>query len=255
MIIKSRGMSIKAVDDVLSYIMREDAQLIDNEGRGVLVKQHLRGKSIEEWAAEFRMNERTRKYKNKKARGIYHCILSLHPDDSSNVTASMLIRIAKEFIRLRCPNSLAIITAHMDAHIHLHVLVSGVEFGGSGKSIRIERSAFSNILQSMSSFQEREFPELKFSKIQFGKKSMGKDAEYQMKLRGNTPERELVIAQVKASYTTSQSFTDFLDKIEFGGFTPYKRNGRVIGVQGKRKYRFSSLEVTLEKFRELELER
>jgi len=47
--------------------------------------------------------------------------------------------------------------------------MSGVEYG-SGKSIRVEKSEFNNILKRMELFQEAKFPELEFSKVELGKK-------------------------------------------------------------------------------------
>lgn len=248
MIIKSKGMPIKAIGDVLSYIMRDEVQYIDALGHAPFIKQHLRGKTIEEWSKEFISNESTRRAKNKKARGFYHCIISFHPDDSRYISASLLERTAKRFIELRSPNSLVIGTAHSDNHIHLHLVISSIMHGGSGDSIRIGTSEFSEILRSMASFQEIEFPELEFSRVTFDGKSLEKDNEYQMRLRGKVPEKQLVIAHVKASYESSRSFPEFIESLKMEGYEPYERNGKIVGIKGSRRYRFITMGISLDRF-------
>lgn len=248
MIIKSKGMSIKAAQKLISYVMREEAQLSDERGNRLLIKQHLRGKTEEEWAREYAANEATRKYKNKRARGLYHCIISMHPKDSSNISLTVLSQIAKEFIRLRCPESLVLCTAHFDEHIHLHLVVSGVAYASGGKSIRIEKSEFKDILKHMSDFQEITFPELQFSKVDFGKGKGSKDNEYQMRLHGKVPEKQLATAYAQAAYESSSTFEEFCEAMKTQGFEPYERNGRIAGVRGLKKYRFTSLGIALDKF-------
>ena len=248
MIIKSKGMSIKAVDSVLEYILREGAQFTDANGRPVLFKQHLRGNTPQEWAREYVLNEMKRKRKNKRARGLYHVILSIHPKDSKWVTSEMLENFVRHFISLRCPNSLVVATAHREEHIHLHLVVSGVQYGNY-ESIHIDRSTFSDILQKMEMYQELEYPQLEFSKVPFGKNSLGKDAEYQMRSKGIVPEKHLAVAYAKAAYETAESLGDFLECLKENGFEPYNRNGQVVGIQGKRKYRFSTIGVLIDRFK------
>jgi hypothetical protein len=169
MIIKSKGMSIKAIGNVLEYILRSDAQLKDGAGKTLLIKQNLRGAEPKDWAREYLTNESKRISKNKRARGFYHCIISLHPKDSVHVTTDMLEKIARQFIRLRCPDSLVVATAHQDEHIHLHLAISSVAYG-SGKSIRMDKSEFAEMLREMERYQEREFGQLQFSMVDFGNK-------------------------------------------------------------------------------------
>jgi hypothetical protein len=247
MIIKSKGMPIKATEGVLKYIVRDGSQLLDNRGRPLLIKQHLRGNDVSEWTREFIVNESKRRRKNKRARGLYHVILSLHPKDSDMVTFEMLGRFARHFLQLRCPNSLAVVTAHMDEHIHLHFALSGVQIG-SHESIRIERGGFVDILKGMEEFQEREFPELQFSKVNFEGKSLGRDAEYQMKAKGTVPEKQLIMAYATAALETSQSEAEFIEQLRIQGFEAYFRNGKLSGVQGIRRYRFKTIGVSLERF-------
>lgn len=252
MIIKSKGASIKAVKKILTYILREEAQFIDSAGNRPFVTQHIRGNSIDEWVQEFTSNEAKRKTKHKHARGLYHCILSFHPKDSSQVTVEILNDIARQFIHMRCPDSLVVGAAHYDDHIHVHLVISGVVFGSSGKSIRMSREEFKDALKSLEVYQEMKYPQLENSVVDFEKGKRSKDNEYQMRLNGKVPEKHLVEAYAKAALETSSTFDEFLSTLNEQGFSPYKRNGKIIGVQGKRKYRLKTLNINLQKFKERE---
>jgi hypothetical protein len=251
MIIKSIGMPIKAVGYLLDYILREGSKLVDGNGLPLLFKQHLRGTTPNEWAREFVALEQKRKKKNKRARGLYHVILSLHRD---KVTIEMLERFGREFLKLRCPNSLAIVTAHADEHLHLHLVISGVQIG-SYESIRIERSEFSDILKCMADFQGKEYPELKFSKVSFGKKPLSKDVEYKMKSKGIVPERQLILVYALAALDNAHSIEDFVEIIRIHGLEPYYQKNELVGIKGNKKYRLKTLGISLLKLKVLQRNR
>lgn len=136
------------------------------------MKNNLRGSNIDDWCKEFTVNETYRIHKKKNTNAVYHEIISFHAADTGQINLAMLEAIAREYIRLRNPNALSVVTAHGDRdHIHIHAALSGVEYK-SGKSLRVDKSVFNDMVASMEKFQEKNFPELIFSVVDFGKKKV-----------------------------------------------------------------------------------
>jgi Relaxase/Mobilisation nuclease domain len=171
MIIKSKGRKSKTgTRQLLEYITRGNAQFRDGEGKTLLIKNNLRGASIEDWCREFAVNEECRIHKKKNTNAIYHEIISFHAGDTKQITIATLGAIAREYIRLRNPYALSVVTAHGDKdHVHLHCALSGVEYK-TGKSLRVDRKVFNDMVVQMERYQEKNFPELVFSVVDFDKK-------------------------------------------------------------------------------------
>ena len=240
MIIKSKARkSIKAVKQLLEYVMRQDALYRDENGKTLFIRNNIRGHSLSDWCREFTVNEAKRARKMKGSNVVYHEILSWHELDRGAITLPKLEAMAREYIRLRNPNALTLAVAHQDkSHIHIHFVISGVE-KGSGQSLRISKEAFRDMKLSMEQYQQVKFPELEHSKVDH-KQSKTKhptDKECQMKLEGKTTEKEKLIADIELIQQTAPNEEQFIQMLQDIGYKPYYRNGRFAGVEGNRRYR------------------
>lgn len=246
MIIKSKARkSIKAVKQLLEYVMRQDALYRDENGKTLFIRNNIRGHSLSDWCREFTVNEAKRARKMKGSNVVYHEILSWHELDREAITLPKLEAMAREYIRLRNPNALVLAVAHQDkGHVHIHFVISGVE-KGSGQSLRISKEAFRTMKLSMEYYQQIKFPELEHSKVDH-KQSQTKhqtDKEYKMKLKGKTTEKEKLIYDIELIKKTARTEDEFAQMLQEKGYSPYYRNGRFAGVEGKRKYRINYTEL------------
>ena len=70
-----------------------------------------------------------------------------------------------------------------------------------------------------------------------------------MKLRTGEPtEKETITAIVLHNLEKASSLDTFTDQLKILGYEVYFRNGAAYGVVGKRKYRFNTLGLALDKF-------
>ena len=171
MIIKSKThKSAGAYADVLSYVLRKNAQFKDSFGKSLLIKHNLTGKTIYSFTSQFRENLTFRKYVIKTNINIIHDILSLHPKDSNkNITSDMLQDLTKKYIELKNDKGMYLATAHSDKdHIHVHIVGSPLEVR-NGKSIRMSKAEFSKIQQEMQIYQQLQYPSLFHSVVNYGK--------------------------------------------------------------------------------------
>ncbi len=165
MIIKSKSYKHnKAFKTVVDYVLREAEQ--DN---GFVLTRFIKGKNLsnDEISKQFLANEQYRVNPRKNNVKLFMEILSFHSENAKDLTNTKLKKIARKYMSLRSNLSVALATAHRKEkdHVHLHILLSGVEYR-TGKSIRISRDDFKNKVKiQMEQFQEKHFPELSKSAI------------------------------------------------------------------------------------------
>ncbi|MET3536701.1 relaxase/mobilization nuclease domain-containing protein [Chryseobacterium limigenitum] len=257
MIIKSKSYkTTRTFTTVLNYIFRENEK--DN---GFELTKFIKGKnlSVEELSRQFLSNEAFRMTKRKNSVVLYMDILSFHPRDSERLTNDKLHQITLKYLSLRAPKSIAIATVHKNEkdHTHLHIVFSGVEYK-TGKSIRISKEDFKNKVKlEMEKYQQEVFPELLLSKINHEKsrspqKQHIKEAEKFLEANGEVSEKQNLLKLLEEVFTTASSEKDFYQKLESKNIKLYSRNGKIIGVEGKRKFRFSRLGYTPELLQSLE---
>lgn len=235
MIIKSlsrKGTSRTTIKQLLTYILNENKQ------QDFLYLFNLKGKSITDWTDEYMMNEKQRIHYRKNNTLILHEILSFHYLDNEKINYGKLKTITQAYIKSRCPNGMALVTAHYDKkQIHIHLAISGVDV--FGKSTRISRERFHEIKVAM----QEHFPELKHSIVGHGKKGKSmSEREYQLTKRNKQlSEREILTAKLRTIYKQSHSKEDFYKRIQDNGLQLYERNNHIVGIISKCKYRFSTL--------------
>jgi type IV secretory pathway VirD2 relaxase len=170
MIIKSKSHRSKAAYfNVLSYVMRKEAQYKDQKDNSLLLKHNLYGKSIEQYTKQFQENLEFREIIRSDNININHIILSLHPKDSSSeVSVEVLKDLTNHYIELKGENGMYLATAHFDAeHLHVHVVESPLEIR-TGKSMRMSKAEFSKLQQEMQKYQKEHYPELDNSLVNYG---------------------------------------------------------------------------------------
>lgn len=98
----------------------------------------------------------------------YHEIISFSPEDRVVLTRDpgILMDMARKYLDLRAPHSMAIARPHFDEeHIHLHLMISGNQFQ-SKETSRISRMAFDRVKQQLNEYQLNQYPELRNSVVE-----------------------------------------------------------------------------------------
>ncbi|NMR34957.1 relaxase/mobilization nuclease domain-containing protein [Chryseobacterium aquaticum] len=257
MIIKSKSYkTTKSFNTVLDYIFREN-----EKNYGFELTKFIKGKNLfpEELSSQFRFNEQFRINQRKNSVVLYMDILSFHPRDAERLTNDKLHQIALKYLSLRAPKSIAVATVHRNEkyHTHLHLVFSGIEYK-TGKSIRMSKEDFQNKVKiPMEKYQQEVFPELMLSKInheklRFLQKEQKKDSEIIMENEGEISEKKKILKLLEEVFTTVTSEKDFYQKLESKNIKLYSRNGKITGIEGNRKFRFSRLGYTPELLQSLE---
>ena len=257
MIIKSKSYkTTKSFATVLNYIFRENER-----NSGFELTKFIKGKNlfVDELSSQFRFNEQFRINKRKNSVLLYMDILSFHPRDAERLTNDKLHQIALKYLSLRAPKSIAVATVHRNEkyHTHLHLVFSGIEYK-TGKSIRMSKEDFQKKVKlEMEKYQQETFPELMLSKIKHEKslapkKELKKDSEIIMEVEGEISEKQKILKLLEEVFTTATSEKDFYQKLEAKELKLYSRNGKITGIEGNRKFRFSRLGYTTELLQSLE---
>ena len=257
MIIKSKSYkTTKSFNTVLHYIFRENER-----NNGFELTKFIKGKNLfpDELSSQFRFNEQFRINKRKNSVLLFMDILSFHPRDAERLTNDKLHQIALKYLSLRAPKSIAVATVHRNEkyHTHLHLVFSGIEYK-TGKSIRMSKEDFQNKVKiPMEKYQQEVFPELMLSKInheklRFLQKEQKKDSEIIMEFEGEISEKQKILKLLEEIFKTATCEKYFYQKLEAKELKLYTRNGKITGIEGNRKFRFSRLGYTPELLQSLE---
>ena len=167
MIIKSKSYkSNKTFKTLVNYIFRG----IDKE-KDFLFTKFIRGDKTDEQniTRQLRQNETYRKTLRSNSIKMYMEIISFHKKDKKFLTKEVLTKIAREYVKERSRNSVAVSVVHRDKdHVHLHILLSGVEYK-TGDGTRKTKEDFKNLKLHMEELQKNKFPQLSHSVIQHDK--------------------------------------------------------------------------------------
>lgn len=257
MIIKSKSYKhTRSFTTVLGYILRET-----EKDQAFMLTKFIKGKdlSIEQLHAQLLSNEGLRVNRRKNNVVLYMDILSFHPQDAERLSNEKLYQIALKYLSLRAPKSIALATVHRHEkeHTHLHICFSGVEYK-TGRSIRISREDFKQKVKlEMEKYQQDVFPELTLSKIRHEKsvsrnKEHKKETEKIMETNGGLSEKQQLLQNLEEVFKTATSEQDFYEKLKTKGVKLYTRNGKITGIEGRRKFRFRVLGYTAEILQSLE---
>ncbi len=165
MIIKSKSYKHnKAFKTVVDYALREAEQ-----DDSFVLTRFIKGKGLsnEEISNQLLENEQYRVNPRKNNVKLYMEILSFKSENSKDLDNTKLKKIARKYLSLRSPLSVALVTAHKKEkdHVHLHILLSGTEYK-TGKSVRISRDDFKHKVKiPAEQYVHKQFPELEISAI------------------------------------------------------------------------------------------
>lgn len=109
-------------------------------------------------------------FRSQRKNGVvqYHEIISFSPEDRDILARDpgILMDMARKYLDLRAPHSIAIARPHFDEeHIHVHLMISGNQFQSSETS-RISRMVFDQVKQQLNEYQLSQYPELSNSVIE-----------------------------------------------------------------------------------------
>ena len=159
----------------------------------------------------------------------FHEILSLAREDPDHPPGPILEDLARAYLAIRAPDTIAFARVHHTKHPHIHILISGNEIESS-KKLRISKSRFATIKKQLERYQQRQYPFLSHSLVQ---ESQGK-----RRLTGRKAE---IAEEVAGMLHVAGSQKDFEQRLNTAGYGWYEHGkGRGI-VAGGRKYRLKTL--------------
>lgn len=254
MIVKIKLHKKPIFKKLLEYILNDKERLFDEHKKSFLITHNLKGNAIEKWAKQYQENEKYRMNRRKDSVLLSHEIVSLHRDDTKNITLKKLEELARKYIELRNPKGIFVAAPHFDKqHYHIHFCVSGIEYL-TGKGMRLSREKLQELKKDFQRFQMERFPELSKSIVNHGKgeKPLFSDKEFQMKLRGRETDKEKILAVLNTCFKKANSKEIFFELLQNCGLTTYKRGGRISGIIFQnRKFRLKRLGFAEEKVAEL----
>lgn len=245
MLIKHKTFTKPIFGARLRYILREEALNKNGEG-GFILKQIIRGNSIEEFEKFFLENEKYRKISRKDSVRIREYYLSFNPEDSHVLNSEILLDISRNFMKRFDPLTPGIAVPHYDKnHIHIHVLLAGIQYK-TGKGNDKNNKAFSEFKKAIESYHIQKYPQIKHSIVQTKnrKRSLAKqnDREYRTKQRTGSSRKEELKKEIELTIHKSKSLQhlkQLLQEKEIGYYHSSSSRQGVI-FQGK-KYRFETL--------------
>lgn len=149
----SFGASVK-------YVMRSTSQ---SKALHALLHNFL-GLSPEDTIGIIQAFEENDQFRRQRSNGVilYHEIVSFAEENRERLEndPEILLDLARKYLELRCPDSLAIANIHQDTpKPHFHVLISGNKFM-SQESSRITKEQFAEVKQKYCEYQLEQYPEL-----------------------------------------------------------------------------------------------
>ncbi|MBX7226410.1 MAG: relaxase/mobilization nuclease domain-containing protein [Chitinophagales bacterium] len=225
-------------------MMHDKDRFNREQGESFTLQHNVKGKTIPSWVKQFEKNEAGRVHQRSNSVVIYHDVLSFSNRDTKNLSLEKIEDMGRKYIELRNENALYIAIPHQDKdHWHVHFCISGVEI--SGLANRVSRGEFANIKKELERYQIEKYPELSNSIVHHDtpkKKEILSEKEFQLTKRTKMPsERVKTKELVGRIYKESNSKEDFYKRLGDAGLKTYNRGGRVYGIDGDRKMRFSTL--------------
>ncbi len=195
---------------------------------------------------------------NIKRVRLYHEVMRWHSEDAKHITKAMLEDFAREYIRLRAKDSIAIAVVHAKPEPHIHFVISGSELGSKELS-RMDNKKFYSVKREIEEYQKN-YPQITKSFVyqNYDRKKLKKgtyaklEKKYQMSKREAKKQEVINLVQkcFKSAYTEDQ-FYDML--LELAVELQRRKNGKITSVKHKNiAYRFDKLGIDIEDLRRQE---
>jgi hypothetical protein len=251
MIIKSKSQrSSGAAKRILEYISRPNAVIKNDEGKAILFKHNIKGKSLEDLVQNFVKNEATRSTRSNRIYA-YHEIIAFLAEDKSKLSNKILEDIGHVYLEMRAPTGMSVFTIHEDKHPHLHLLIGATEIA-SHKALRISKQEFADVKVQLQEYQRLHYPQLQ-SVVEHGKATPWRESENQRCLKertGNLSRKEEIKNMLEKAFQDSMSTDDFYVKACEKGLSLYEQNG-IIGVEDFQNFKLSTLGFNEDRMMEL----
>ena len=153
-------------EQLLGYINKESAQ--SNHVKTLLHNlPDVASEDIDGITQAFKDNDA---FRHQRKNGVvqYHEVISFAPEDRETLIRNpqILTDMARKYLDLRAPHSLAIARPHFDQeHVHLHIMISGNQYQSKEPS-RISKVVFEIVKQQLMEYQLEKYPELSNSVIE-----------------------------------------------------------------------------------------
>lgn len=258
MIIKIKShKNSNAFEKVLNYMLNKKDRLFDEKGYSFTLAHNLKGNSINEWAMQYRENEKYRKLKRVNSVILTHEIISFHKEDATNITLDKLEDIARQYVKMRNEKGMYVAVPHFDKdHYHIHICTSGIEYH-TGKAMRLSKMELQKVKKQIQDYQIKRYPELNKSLVNHGNEKKVyalSDKEYNCKQRtGRASDKEQLIGMLKTCYKKAASKDNFYENLKESGLTTYIRGGKISGIiYNNKKFRINRLGFTEERLTDLD---
>lgn len=188
-----------------------------------------------------------------------HQILSFSPDNQEDITPDKIRTLAQKYLEIAYPDHLAYGNMHFDTnHPHIHLIVSPNPYKQS-KVTHISKKQYREIRYSLEKFQEQTFPELSESIVFLKGRQNNKtksQKQFELEKRGaKTILKDHLKQLVTQCYEQANAIDDFYDLLlqADNELALYQYRGKTNGITYRgKKYRFSTLGISKDKFYELQ---
>ncbi len=222
----------------------------------LIIAHNLRSRSISGFTKEFELNEAGRIHKRSGQIAANHVILSWSPKDAKHITHAMLKDVASQYIKLRGENTMVLGTLHIEAHLHLHLIVGATNLDGT--SSRISKLEFAEIKQQLQDYLKEKYPMISHSSPEHGKaKNREKEVEKNIKTDERAKDKNQLMQVLAGILPQARSTEEFISLVQQQGHEVYLRDGRLLGIkyESERKFRFTNLGIDIKQFQELDIKK
>ncbi len=257
MIIKIIPIKSKArLAGVIRYISNDKGRIKNYKPHGIF--HNLIYTDILEIQKEIEDNYNLFAKKRSNGNIALHIIQSFSPIDKGKITPEIMFDLANSLLNTGYEKALAFGVMHLqDNHQHSHFIVSGNEFM-SEKSTRLTKSKLYHLERSMLEYMKLNYPEFKISyDINNWGKKLTNEKEYYLSKRN--PEirlsKEDLKEKIQNIFRSSESSTQFYEKLKVEGFNTYKYKDSPFGINygsDGRKIRFSRLGIEINQIKSLD---
>lgn len=254
MIIKSITSKAPRFKQLLDYLTRDKDKTVNDRGESFVLKRFLNGKTNEEMAREFLLNEEKRLHKRSNNSKLVHEIISFSNLEHNKVTIEHLKVLTEAYLQMRSPLVQAFAIGHFgpESHYHCHIVSSPVDI--TGRNLRMSKDEFAKAKRDIQVLQTQLYPELSHSIVDHGKKerekqkgrsqAVTKQKEKTMTIRNPSRISNKAKAReaIESCMIMAESKEHYFELLSELGFQPYQRGSGYKGIDdGERNYRFTSL--------------
>jgi hypothetical protein len=237
--------SLSSPRNLIRYILNDDDRIRDEKNGGFVLKHNLNGDNIKEWENAYLINESKRVFKRRSNNVVNHVILAMGAKDATKITPEILKDLTQKYIEFRGNQGMYLASPHWNReHLHVHICESGLEYE-SGMSMRMAKTEFARLKQSLERYQREQYPFLEHSSVNHGKglENEISDREVQLNIRKGKLSRKQILKNILSeTLPNSTNLNELKTTLESQGIKIYQRGGKNYGIEFEgRNHRFDNL--------------